>query len=60
MKGHGARRLRGPDVPMMQPAHVRHRDAWTFGSFLSVSVVRRIAIQSNVAAGSVVVGDVVS
>ncbi len=60
MKGHGARRLRGPDVPMMQPAYVRHRDDWTISSFLSVSVVRRIAIQSHVAAGSVVVVDVTS
>ncbi len=60
MKGNGARRLGGPDVPMMQSAYLRNRDDRTINSFLSVSVLRSVAIQSHVAAGSVVVRDVAS
>ncbi len=60
MKGHGARRLRGPDVPMMQSAYLRLRDDWTVGSILLVSVPQGVAIQSHVAAGFVVIVDVAS
>ena len=59
LKG-GSRRLGGPDVPMMQPAYLRHRDDRTSGSFLSVSMLRRIAVQGHVAAGFVVMVDVAS
>ncbi len=39
---------------MMQPAYLRNRDDRTINSFLSDSVLRSVAIQSHVAAGSVV------
>ncbi len=50
----------GPDVPMMQSADLWNGDDRTLGGSLSVSVLRRVAIQGHVAAGSVVVGDVTS
>ncbi len=60
VKGDGARRSGGPDVPMMQPADLWNRDDRTLGGFLSLSVLRRVAVQGRVAAGSVVVVDVAS
>ena len=57
---HRPRRLRGPDVPMMQPAYLRDRDDRANCSVLPVSVLRSIAIQSHVAAGFVVIVDVAS
>ncbi len=53
-EGNGAGRLGGPDVPMMQSAYLRNRDDRIISSFLSVSVLRSVAIQSHVAAESVV------
>ncbi len=60
MKGNGARRLGGPDVPMMQSAYLRNRADRTIGSFLPASVLRSIAAQGHVAAESIVVVDVAS
>ncbi len=45
---------------MMQSADLWNGDDRTLGGFLSVSVLRCVAVQGHVAAGSVVVGDVTS
>ena len=45
---------------MMQPADLWSRDDRTLGGFLSLSVLRHVALQGRVAAASVVVVDVTS